>query len=408
MNPASSSRLRPADPPQGQLDPLLAARHRLETLGQLSTGLAHELNDLLCAVLMHVEGVEALLPGPHPAKAELALVRQTAQRAGTLARRALQFGRPQTGAVTTVNLAALLDEALPLLRAATPRNVELRARCTLPSAMLVGEPTQLLHVLLNLVLNAVEALGTEFGTIDVQLTRQPAGPPPAVAMVQLGHRPLLCLTVSDTGPGLDQAARARLLDPHLAQADDTHPRVRMVREQVLQHEGGLTVESSPGEGTRFRIYFPEAPTRLAVPANRRAGPPDQPAPHIAIIDDEETVVQLAEQALHFAGYRTSVVNSPSDCLAQLGQNPAAFDLVITDQRMPDLSGTDLLRTLRAQGWTVPLVITSGSLADLSRQELDAAGPARFLPKPFTLLDLLTVIRELLDARAVSVPAAASA
>ena len=400
MNPAST--LRPpgrSSFADSTADPSAVQRQRLETLGLLASGFAHDLNHLLTTIVTHAESAAALLAPQHPATAELALVRSAGQRASGLARRALQFGRGPLEARAPLNFVALVEETLPLLRAAIPRPIEFRPRFEIAAGFVVGEPNQLVQVLLNLALNAAQSITAGSGCIDLSVHRHPGGDAPAVDVGDLSTRPHLCLTLANTGTGLDAAARARLFSPFFTTKEAGHGTglgLAIVRDIVLEFGGGIAVEAGPDEGTRFHVYLPEAPplTTVAAPAVARAASPA----HIVIIDDEDTVVSLAEQALQFAGYRASSLPSTRECVAQLARDPRAFDLIITDQRMPELSGLEMLRSLRASGQTVPVVITSGSLAALSLRELQAVTPARFLAKPFTLADLLAVVRELLEAR----------
>jgi CheY-like chemotaxis protein len=388
------STIRQPEPAPACSDDPLVLRQRSEIFGLLAAGLTHDLHQVLASIGTLAESAESQLPPPHPARTELARVRSAAQRANRMTRRALQFGEAAIQERAPLNLVALVEEALPLLRVTLPRRVEIRPYFEISIGDVCGEPNQLLHVFFNLTLAAARTFDDDGGTIEVRVSRQPAGPPPDVSIGELGTGAHLCLTVVNTQKPGAEASRTRGR-PDLAAGDLD---LALVRQIVLQHAGAIAVESTLGPGGRTHVYLPEATARPTTPAPAGSAMGAGGAPHIAVIDDEETVVRLAEQALQFAGYRVTVIDSPSQCLANCLADPGVYDLVMTDQRMPRLSGLDLLCQLRAAGQSTPVVITSGSLAAVSQRELQAVAPARFLPKPFTLSDLLGVVRELLEWR----------
>jgi CheY-like chemotaxis protein len=394
--------IRQPEPAPACSDDPLAQRQRAEIFGLLAAGLTHDLHQALASIGTLAERAESQLPPAHPARTELARVRSAAQRANRMSRRALQFGQAAIQERAPLNLVALMEEALPLLRVTLPRQVELHPHFEISAGDVCGEPNQLLHLFFHLTLAAARSFGDDGGTIEVRVSRQPAGPPPAVSIGELGTRAHLCLSVMDTrGLGDDDGrTRSPQVNPAASPVGGgLDPAV--VRQIVRQHEGGIAIESLPGRGRRIRVYLPETIARPSTPASAAPARGAGGARHIAVIDDEETVVRLAEQALQFAGFRVTVIDASSQCLANCLADPGVYDLIMTDQRMPGLSGFDLLRQLRAAGQSIPVVITSGSLAAVSLRELQAVAPARFLPKPFTLSDLLGVVRELLERRSAA-------
>jgi signal transduction histidine kinase/ActR/RegA family two-component response regulator len=386
--------------PEADVQSRLVQCQRWETLGVLAVGVAHQFNHLLTAIIGHTDGVESLLTADHPARAELTLLRTTAHRAAGLTRRVLNFSHTAEARGKTVELVALIQEALPLLRASVSRCVEIRSDIAVGTATVSAEPNEILQLFFNLGTNAGQALrGT--GTIGVSLSRTAAGAAPLVDVGQLGPGPHICLSISDTGNGIDPRIREQIFEPFFT----TKPRgvgtglgLAVVRDIVLRHGGAIAVRSAPGEGTAIQVYLPEVPSAgpALKPAVTSLPTTTLPAPRIAIIDDEDVVLRLTEQALSFSGYHATALTSPEECLARMEREPGVFDLIISDQRMPTMSGTELLRAVRARGGLTPVLVTSGSVTPNAASEFRAAGYARFLPKPFTLEDLLSAVQTLLD------------
>lgn len=369
-------------------------------LGVLAGGIAHDFNSLLTGIHERLDAAVALLPDNHPARVEIARVHEALAPATDLARRVLTLGRNDAGRACC-EPATLVAESLPLLRSSLPCLIELRSNVVQSPGCVGVSARQFQQVLFNLGLNAAQAIGPGAGIIEVGMCRVPEDALPVMDVGTAGNGPHFCLSVSDTGGGTRSISRAQESAPPFTSMPGAHGAglgLAIVRSIVLQHQGSIAIEATPGEGTTFRVYFPEISPSPSSRVTAAAARVRSRQVHIAIVDDEDTVVRLATQALEFSGYRATEIASADDCLTRVLRNPAEFDLIITDQRLPTMSGTDLVSRLREQGVQTPVLVTSGSHASTTLTEIATIAPARFLAKPFTLVDLLGAVQELLSGR----------
>lgn len=352
---------------------------RLDAMGRLAGGLAHNLNNLLTVLLGAIESAgEDHEAGLDP-RDNLRVAASAVSHASSLTRRMLALAGTHAGGRQPVDLNTLLDQAEGMVRAALPVNVECRLERADQPACVSADPDLLHEVLLNLVLNARDAM-PEGGVLSVSVSVSEAS---------------CCLTVSDTGHGIDPNAQEHLFEPFFSTraGKGTGLGLAVSYGIVRQHDGEIAVCSEPGEGAEFAVSLPrvsETPEPLAA-ASRETERSDGET--VLLVEDEPEVLRLGRRILERAGYRVLSAENGDRALALMATVAEQPDLVLTDVAMPGMSGPELVQRLRERGIDAPVLLTSG------HAETPAARfGTPFLPKPFSRGALLAAVADAIKNR----------
>ncbi len=378
-----------------------AHAQKMQMLGTLADGIAHDFNNLLAVILGYSEIASGLLPEGHPALAKVENVTAAGQRAADLVRRILVFSRAGEQAHAPLDLTVQVREAVPLVQASIPSTVEIEHELPEESLAVHGDSTRLEQVLINSCDDASHALHERSeGCIRLKLARvQVSGTTPEAQVGSLRPGVYARLSITDNGCDIDSAVLARIFEPFFTtkpKGEGTGFGLAMASGIATAHGAAIYVDSAPGRGPSFHLYLPmlgEGPTqtpRMPETSIERGN-----GQSVAIIDDEESVALLTQQALEHYGYRPVVYNRARDCLGRLLDQPDAFQLVITDQTMPEMTGLELIKALRAVGSEVPVLMFSGYGRDLDATEFTRLKRFAFLGKPFELGALLREVHRLL-------------
>jgi CheY-like chemotaxis protein len=308
----------------------------------------------------------------------------------------LTFSRQKETSQVTINLARAVGEALKFLRASTPATIKIERRLT-PGNVL-ADPTQIHQVVLNLCTNAIHAMRGGVGTLTVNVAPVVIDEVLAATMPKVVPGDFLCLTVTDSGHGMDEPTLRRVFDPFFTTkqpGEGTGLGLAVVQGIVATHGGGIAVESKAGVGSIFRVYFP-ASARAEVATI--AVPPPKPGrgEHVLVVDDEASVGSFTGVSLEQHNYRVIVFDDPRRALAAVRTNPYSFEALITDHTMPGITGIDLIREVRAAGANIPAVVMTGNSGALSAEKLGALERVVLLEKPFSGEDIARSLRALLD------------
>ncbi|GAB6063430.1 ATP-binding response regulator [Deferrisoma palaeochoriense] len=382
---------------EAELERQLAVSQKLQALGVLAGGIAHELNNLLQPILGYADLVAGKLP-PESREAEnLQKLTRAAERARDLVARVLAFGRDRPRAPRIVDLADIAGEAAALMEATLPANIQVSFTAD-PGAegRVFADPTELHQVVLNLCTNAAHAIGKREGRIEIRVLQpkeQGGAPPPG-----LPEGPSAVLTVTDTGEGIPPELQPRIFEPFFTTkppGQGTGLGLALVHSVVTAAGGRVTLRSSPGKGTEFRLYFPVAEAAAAAP------PPAAPAPlpgrpgggTVLFVDDEETIRELAAEALEEAGFRVVTAGS----LAEARRHLDRPDLVaaVLDQTLPDGRGTGFLPELWGRHPGLPVVLCTGFDPELGPEKAAELELAGFAWKPLRTPELVELVREAL-------------
>ena len=405
---------------RAQLESQLRESQKMEALGTLAGGVAHDFNNIIASIMGNVELARQDVDPGHAASESLEEIRKASHRARDLVQQILAFGRRQLLERKVISLAPVVEDAVKLLRATLPAGVGLNVDCSPDAPAVLADATQIEQVLLNLCNNAWHAIRGQAlpGTIEIGLAAHSVDGAPyrgrerRIRGERVSLRPgrYACLTVRDNGPGMDKATRSRIFEPFFTTkpvGEGTGLGLAVVHGIVHNHDASIVVQSAPGEGATFRIYFPAAnalaaPTHApgegaANPRDRQAGALPGEGRHILYLDDDESIVFLMTRLLQRQGYRVSGYTDPREALAAARSAPEAFDLAVTDFNMPGMSGLEVARALKEIRADLPVALASGYITEELRQEAPAAGVSELIYKPNTAADLCEAVARLAKA-----------
>jgi PAS domain S-box-containing protein len=378
----------------------LQQAQRMEAVGQLAGGIAHDFNNLLTAILGSTELAQQLLPPDHLALDELATIHRTVERAAELTRGLLAYARRQVLSNVELDLNEVIRQAIPLLRRMIPENIDIRFTPDPDIGTVRGDRGQLTQILVNLCVNARDAM-PEGGAIRVRTANvSPATASKVSGPGGSGGRQVR-LTVADTGRGIAKQDLPHVFEPFFTTKEvgqGTGLGLAVVYGVVAQHNGTIDVETAVGRGTTFWIHLPVVPgsgvRAPSQPEHPASGGPET----ILVVEDEPEVRATLVQILTGLGYRVLQAPDGVDALAVLEGASARVDLVITDVVMPRMGGKELFAAVSRRSEPPLFLFSSGYAEALVNQQLGAQGDLAFLSKPYGIQDLARKVREVLDGR----------
>ncbi|WP_010458667.1 PAS domain-containing hybrid sensor histidine kinase/response regulator [Acidovorax radicis] len=407
-----------AEAHRSELEAQLRESHKMQAVGTMAGGIAHDFNNILGAILGNVELAKADCASGSPVLESLMEIDKAGRRARDLVRQILTFSRNEPPQRSAVSLAEVVHDTERLLRVTLPPAIELHMQLQAGLPPVLADATQVEQALLNLCTNAVHAIGSERGSIHVEAA---AVQPDQRLSERLGLAPVdyVALTVRDSGPGMDAATLERIFEPFFTTkpvGQGTGLGLAVVHGVMRTHEGGVDVQSAPGQGSRFTLYFPVAhiatqsildaqpPQALqAAPASAAPSTPattDAPgsAPrkkhHVMYVDDDQALVFLVQRLLRRRGYEVSGYTDPHEATAALRAAPQAFDLLVTDYNMPGFCGVDLVREARLIRPDLPVALASGYVTAEIEQAALAEGAQALIHKPNDVEELCATVQRL--------------
>jgi PAS domain S-box-containing protein len=380
------------------LEAQLRQSHKMEAIGTLAGGIAHDFNNILGAILGYGEMAHRQSAEGSTLRRYLDNVLHAAERGKSLVDRILGFSRSGLGERVPVHVQAITVETLELLAASLPAGIRLEQTLLAGNAAVIGDATQLHQVVMNLCTNALHAMA-HGGVLNVVLERVDLSEPRTPSRGTLAPGPHLRLTVSDTGGGIPAEVFERMFDPFFTTkgvGEGTGLGLSVVHGIVTDLGGAIEVTTRTGSGTTFEIWLPIAgEVRDAIDEQVRELPLGHGAV-IMIVDDEAGLVALAEEMLAELGYEPVGFNSSVSALRALREDPRRFDLILTDEAMPDLVGTELAREILQVAPAMPIVLMSGYGGSRLVQRAAAIGVREVLRKPLQRRDLAESLARVLS------------
>jgi CheY-like chemotaxis protein/two-component sensor histidine kinase len=370
----------------------------MEAIGTLAGGIAHDFNNILGAIMGYTEMTVLTIPKESKAGETLEEVLKATHRAKELVKQIINFSRQSKEERIPTKLSFIIKEVSKLIRASLPATVELHQEFTTENDAIVADPIQIHQVLMNLCTNAHHAMDKNGGVIEVSLKAVDLDAKNAFQYPNLKPGSYVELTISDTGQGMDQYTLERIFDPYFTTKEKgmgTGLGLAAVHSIIKSHGGAINVESSPGEGSKFKIYFPlvemEATSVIDVSELYPIG-----NERVLFVDDEEPLVDLAHRLLSHLGYDVTALTSSVKALEVFREKPYNYDLIITDQTMPGLTGEMLSREIMGIRSDIPMILCSGFSEDIKEEQLKNIGIKAFIMKPLVLKDIAQTIRLVLD------------
>jgi len=372
---------------QWALEDQLRQSQKLEAIGTLAGGIAHDFNNILAAVMGYTElSLMKLSPGDE-VRENLQEVLVSANRAKELVQQLLTVGQPGDRRVVPVDVHWVVGESLRQLATLLPKNVTIEQQLGAHAGHTLADPTELHQVVMNLYTNAYQAMLERGGTLTVRLRKAEVGPQEASRVAGLVPGHYLRLDVEDSGEGMDSAMLEKIFEPYFTTKGQDSRKGRglglaMVRSLVLSRKGAIAVHSTPGVGTVFTVYLPEhvadpqatseAPSRGLLPGKGT----------VLFVDDEPGLARLGRKLFESLGYRVRETVDPVKALHLIERDPQGFDLLVTDQTMPGLTGVELVRRARLARPGLPAVLCTGHTDRIDAAGARELGIAAFIHKPY--------------------------
>ncbi len=376
----------------------LRQAQKMEAMGTLAGGIAHDFNNILTAMLGFSQLAQHKISAEDPTYGYLDQVLTAGNRAKELIRQILTFSRQTEPEHQPIQLHAILNEVLTLMKATLPKTIEIQTEITTQEGRVLADPTQLHQVLINLLTNSEHALRGKQGKIYVKLERVLLDQDSLRKQTDLTPGPYFCLSITDTGTGIPAHILPRIFDPFFTTKDvgeGTGMGLSVVHGIILAHQGTITVDSQVGLGTTFRVFLPYLDTTLALASKQSYSPKvaTQQA-HILFIDDEEALATMGQQLLEHLGYTVTVSTDPVAALELFKNNPHDFDAILTDQTMPKMTGETLATKFLESNPEIPVIVYTGFSHTLTPERAHQLGIRKLLQKPLLMQDLENTLNEI--------------
>jgi PAS domain S-box-containing protein len=383
-----------------RLEAQMRQAQKMEAIGTLAGGIAHDFNNLLAAMLGHTELALDEMPRDSQAWQDLQEALAAGQRAKDLVKRILTFSRKGEQERRPIPLHEVVRDGMKLLRASLPSTIEIRQHIDARSGLVLADATQMHQVLMNLCVNAEHAMRPRGGLLEVRLDAVAVDAEFAMNHPPLAPGPHVRLTVRDTGHGMTAEVKERIFDPFFTtkpQSEGTGMGLAVVHGIVASHGGIVAAESAPGRGSRFDIYLPASDAAAPVATPREDLLPGGKE-RILVVDDEPFLAYLWGQMLERIGYRVTQFTSSPEALEALRAAPESFDLLITDQTMPHMTGEEMARQVLRLRPDLPIVLCTGFSHTLTEEKARALGIRAYLTKPIDRRELSLTVQRLLGQR----------
>ncbi len=382
-----------------ELEAQLIRAQKMESIGTLAGGIAHDFNNILSCIIGYSEiALFDQLSEGSPARRSIEQVVKAGDRARDIVKQILTFSRQTELEPKPLKISLIVKEALKLLRASIPSTIEIREDIQTDAGCVLADPSQIHQVIMNLCTNAGYAMRMSGGILEMYLSE-----------VNLGHEDLypleltpgryLKLTIKDTGPGIDRKIIGNIFDPYFTtkpKEDGTGLGLSVVLGIVHDLNGTIDVKSEPGQGTTFEVFLPEVEVEPA-PETLDYAPIPTGTERILFVDDEAHMVDSSTRTLQSLGYTVTARSSGTESLDLFRARPDDFDLVITDQTMPGLTGDKLARAILRIRPDMPIILCTGFSEIISKEEAAEIGIRAFVMKPVIRKDLARTIRRVIES-----------
>lgn len=382
------------------LEEHLMHSQKMEAIGTLAGGVAHDFNNILAIIIGNTELAIQDIADTHSLNQKLKEIQTAGQRAKDVVAQLLSFSRQDEAKRQPVELGAIIDESLKLLRVSIPTTIDIKKKLCRQVLTVLSDSTQIQQVLINLCTNAAHAMDAGGGTLTVSLKKTDLG---RVVADRYGlHSGAYAqLTVEDTGTGIDPAIADRIFDPYFTTKQahlGTGMGLAIVHGIVTKYNGGITVNSQPGHGTQFHVFLP----LCSVVSEMKAPDPDELLSghgRLLMVDDEPSILKLGDHYLSQLGYGVQTSDDSSQALKMYRAAPNQYDLIILDMTMPKLSGEELAKEIFKINPDASIIMCSGYPNDAVRNKIHALGIKTFLQKPYQMRTLAKAIQQALTPSA---------
>ncbi len=387
------------------LEAQLRESQKMQAIGTMAGGIAHDFNNILGAILGNVSLARQDAGPDSPALESLTEIEKAGRRARDLVRQILTFSRKEPPKRSPIHLSDVVQETARLIKVALPPSIELRIKMAPHTPHVLADATQVEQALLNLCTNAIHAMGDGRGVVTIELGM---GQPDNAENIHRDAAPAIyaparyvTLAVRDTGSGIDASTLQRVFEPFFTTkptGQGTGLGLAVVHGVMRAHQGTVSVQSTPGRGSLFTLYFPstELTEAAALPPGPTVSVVNGMGQHVMYVDDDEALVFLVKRALVRKGFRVSTFTDPHLACDELRANAMAYDLVVTDYNMPGFCGVDLLREARLIRPELPVALASGYVTTEIEESAFAEGARALIHKPNDVEELCDTVQRLIQ------------
>ncbi|MBN1849481.1 MAG: PAS domain S-box protein [Deltaproteobacteria bacterium] len=389
-----------AEQEKKKLQSELQQAQKMEAIGTLAGGIAHDFNNILSIIVGNVELAMLNIPDDSKARQNLEKTFTAAMRARDLINQILAFSRQSEKRLMPCDIRPIVKESIRLLRAFIPSSIEIRQNIPSKVDSIMTDPTQISQILINLSSNAAHSMRQNGGILEIRMENVEVDEEIILRSHTLSPGKYLKLTVSDTGTGMTPDIMERIFDPYFTTkkaGEGTGMGLSVVHGIMKKHGGGISVSSSEDRGSIFDMYFPCIEKKSIKMQQRSFIKILKGNEHILFVDDEEAVVQTAREMLEQFGYHVTVKTDSVDAFRTFKDDPGYFDLLLTDQTMPKLTGVNLAEEVMKIRSDMPIILSTGYSDLVNEEEINALGIRGYIMKPYAISELTRKIRSVLDS-----------
>ena len=377
----------------------LRQSQKMQTIGTLAGGIAHDFNNILAPLFGYTEMLLQDVPQRGRLHDDLEQILKAAKRAKDLVSQILTFSRQDESKPKPLHIHLIVKEALKLLQAALPATIKIIKHVQSDCGVILADATQIHQVIMNLCTNASYAMRKNGGTLEVKLDKIQLDSRTAMKFEDLDKGIYVRLSVRDTGQGMDKKTMDRIFEPFFTTkpvGQGTGLGLSVTHGIVKNHGGAIVVDSAPGKGSTFQVLLPIAQQNIEEPTVNISDTPKGNNEHILLIDNEKGIVVMLKTMLERLGYKVTAKNSSLQALETFRNAPKDFDIVISDQTMPHMTGAQLSKQLISIRSDIPIILCTGFSETINRKMAEKMGIRGYITKPFSQKDIALKIRQVLD------------
>jgi PAS domain S-box-containing protein len=381
-----------------RLEVQLQHAHKMEAIGTLTGGIAHDFNNILGIIIGNTELALDDVPEWNPAHSNLEEIKTAGLRAKDIVSQLLGFAHKTDQKLQPTKIVPVIRDSLKFLRATLPTSVTFRQNIQVSADTVLANSTQIHQIMLNLYTNAAHAMEESGGTLEISIQNLVLDNNSADIYPDLSPGNYVAIKVSDTGQGISPEIKDRIFDPYFTTKEigkGSGLGLSVVHGIIQSHQGAISVDSEPGKGTTFNVFFPVIEEEAVIESKSVEKFPTGNE-RILFVDDEKSIVKMARQILERLGYQVETKQNPVDALESFHSKPEQFDLVITDMTMPDMTGDKLVEHVLNISPDMPTILCTGFSEKISEEKAQKLGIKAFVLKPLVKRDFAVTIRKVLD------------
>lgn len=393
------SQLKKSEEKKLQLEERLRQSQKMEAIGTLAGGIAHDFNNILSGIFGFSQLAKNHVSNPERVTKDINQIIKASQKAANLVQQILAISRKSEHKMQPLNIEYEIKEAIILLRSSIPSTIEMREEF-ISTAAILGDPTQIHQVIINLGTNAYHAMRKSGGILSVKLEESIISKENSTKGPNTVNGHYLKLEISDTGSGMDSKTLDKVFEPYYTTkeiGEGTGLGLAVVLGIIDKHQGYINVISELEKGSTFQIFFPVIKNPVELNSDKKASEELQKGSEtIMVIDDDKTILQSTKELLEECGYNVNTYSDSETAILEFSNYPKKFDLIVTDMTMPKITGIQLSKRILKIRNDIPIILCSGYSENTSENEISKIGITKFVKKPVDIKNLHLTIRDILD------------